>query len=84
MCWFDEAKCADGLQSLRHYKFEYDQEKNRWGESPAHDWASHGADAFMAIGGNIRTKTQSKNAGFSNIDRRSKPHTSSGYHEVYA
>lgn len=53
-CWFDREKCADGLQSLRHY---------RWGETqaglatrePVHDWASHAADAFRYLAVAIQT-----------------------------
>jgi len=40
-CYFDKNKCADGLQALRHYKYETDNSKN-----PLHDDASHAADAF--------------------------------------
>jgi phage terminase large subunit len=26
LCWFDESKCGDGIQALRHYRFEKDEE----------------------------------------------------------
>lgn len=45
-CYFDEDKCADGLQSLRHYRYEMDEDKKTYRKTPLHDWASHGADAF--------------------------------------
>lgn len=49
---FDEEKTADGLQCLRHYRYERDEQLGVWKKTPLHDWASHGADAFryMAIG----------------------------------
>lgn len=45
-CYFDEDKCADGLQSLMHYRYEMDEDKKTYRKTPLHDWASHGADAF--------------------------------------
>lgn len=45
-CWFDSEKCADGLQSLRNYRYEVDPETQQYSTNPLHDWASHGADAF--------------------------------------
>lgn len=56
-CRFDESKCADGLNALRHY--QWDKRPARDGDRPAegetkiratkplHNWASHGASAFM-------------------------------------
>jgi phage terminase large subunit len=44
-CWFDQAKCADGLQALRHYRYDTD-ENRQFKLTPLHDWASDGADAF--------------------------------------
>jgi phage terminase large subunit len=85
MCWFDEDKCADGLHAMRHYRFEHDQEKNRWSDNPLHDWASHGADAFLAIGANIRVQGKAQErGGFNNLDKRTKKIDRNGYHEVYA
>lgn len=45
-CWFDETLCADGLQALGHYRFEVIEGTNTFSDTPLHDWASHGADAF--------------------------------------
>jgi hypothetical protein len=45
-CWFDETKCADGIEALRQYRRAWDQEKRIFLPRPLHDWASHGADAF--------------------------------------
>jgi phage terminase large subunit len=43
--WIDQRRCADGLQSLRHYKFEVDANTGQFGRTPLHDHASHAADA---------------------------------------
>jgi phage terminase large subunit len=49
-CWFDADKCADGLQSLRHYRYELDEKAGTLKKVPLHDFASHDADAFRALG----------------------------------
>jgi len=42
--WFDP-KCEDGIECLRQYQREYDEDKKIFRDRPRHDWASHGADA---------------------------------------
>lgn len=49
VCWFDEAKCSDGLNSLRHYRYDVDEDTGKFGKAPLHDWASHAADAFRYL-----------------------------------
>jgi len=49
-CWFDRENCHDGLQCLRHYRYEVDPETGQFGRMPLHDQYSHGADAFRYIG----------------------------------
>jgi len=53
-CWFDREKCADGLQSLRHYRYERDDKMGTFKREPLHDWASHDADAFRTMAVAIR------------------------------
>lgn len=48
-CFFDEEKCADGLNALRHYQYEpVDKDASiiSYKKQPLHNWASHGSDAF--------------------------------------
>lgn len=45
-CWFDAEKCKDGIEALRQYHREWDQDRRAFKDSPAHDWSSHAADAF--------------------------------------
>jgi phage terminase large subunit len=55
-CWFDQEKCADGIQALRHYRYEVDEENGTLKRKPIHDWASHGADAFRYMCVSIKPK----------------------------
>lgn len=48
-CWFDADRCADGLQSLRHYRYELKRDGESYGKQPLHDWSSHAADAFRYL-----------------------------------
>ena len=45
-CHFDEEKCKYGINALRSYGHEYDEVRKLYKENPAHNWASHPADAF--------------------------------------
>ena len=47
--WFDEEKCYEGLEALRQYQREYDEDKKAFRERPRHDWTSHPADAFRML-----------------------------------
>lgn len=47
--WFDAEKCRDGLEALRQYQREYNEDKKAFRESPRHDWTSHPADAFRML-----------------------------------
>jgi len=49
-CWFDRENCYDGLQCLRHYRYDVDPETGQFSRQPLHDQYSHGADAFRYIG----------------------------------
>ena len=49
MCWFDKTKCSDGLEALRQYQREYDEDKKAFRASPRHDWTSHPSDAFRMM-----------------------------------
>ncbi len=49
-CWFDEERCAPGLEALRHYRKAWNQRLSEFTGTPVHDWASHGADAFRTLG----------------------------------
>jgi hypothetical protein len=46
--WFDP-KCEEGIECLRQYQREYDEDKKIFRDKPRHDWTSHGADAFRML-----------------------------------
>lgn len=48
-CWFDDQKCGEGLEALRQYQREYDEDKKAFREKPRHDWTSHASDAFRML-----------------------------------
>lgn len=50
--YLDEVTCLGGLAALAQYHKEYDEETRAFSLKPAHDWSSHGADAFghLAVG----------------------------------
>ena len=48
-CWFDIDKTEDGIECLRQYQREYDEDKKVFRDRPRHDWTSHGADAFRML-----------------------------------
>jgi phage terminase large subunit len=49
-CYFDRQNTEEGLQCLRHYRYDVDPESKVFSAKPLHDEYSHGADAFRYIG----------------------------------
>lgn len=47
--WFDAERCHDGIECLRQYQREYDEDKKVFRDKPKHDFTSHGADAFRML-----------------------------------
>lgn len=45
-CEFDAQKCADGLRSLRNWRWDRNLRTGMRKQTPLHNWASHGSDAF--------------------------------------
>jgi hypothetical protein len=48
-CEFDEEGCGDGLEGMRQYRTEWDDETKIFSDKPKHDWASHYADGFRTL-----------------------------------
>jgi hypothetical protein len=48
-CYFDELKCAEGIEALRQYEREYDEDKKAFRAAPKHNWCSHPADAMRML-----------------------------------
>jgi len=51
-CWFKVPNTEIGLNCLKNYRRDFDENRKIFYERPLHDWSSHGADAFryLAIG----------------------------------
>jgi hypothetical protein len=49
-CVFDKEMCDDGLKCLESYQKEWNDKTGAYKNTPLHNWASNGADAFMLIG----------------------------------
>jgi hypothetical protein len=49
MCWFDAERTHDGLEALRQYQREYDEDKKAFRQTPRHDWTSHPSDAMRML-----------------------------------
>lgn len=47
-CWFDVGT-EEGIEALRAYHREWDDERKAFRETPFHDWSSHPADAFRML-----------------------------------
>lgn len=55
-CWFDKDKTNPGkigekrgLESLKNYTKKWDSKNKIYLQTPSHNWASHGADAFRTL-----------------------------------
>jgi hypothetical protein len=42
-------RCGEGIEALRQYHYDYDEEKKTFTNRPMHDWSSHTADAFRGV-----------------------------------
>jgi hypothetical protein len=51
-CYFDDDKCAVGLECLKQYRQDWDDKRQIFRNHPRHDFTSHAADAFryLAVG----------------------------------
>lgn len=71
-CWFDDKKCARGIEALRQYRTEYDDKAKTFRNRPLHDWTSHAADAFRYLARGLPEMRLSRER------RRYSGHTSRG------
>lgn len=59
-CWFDKEKCKEGLNALKSYRKQFDENRKIYSNAPFHDWASNGADAFRYMAVTLDLKHHSK------------------------
>ena len=54
--WFDQDKCSDGLQALRHYRYAVNPDTGNFSRNPLHDSTSHAADALRMLAVSLKDK----------------------------
>lgn len=59
-CWFHTEDCAQGINVLRNYHYEWDEIDRVFTRMPVHDWASHGASAFRTLALSWRASKEAK------------------------
>jgi hypothetical protein len=69
-CWFDEARCNDGINGLEAYRKVWDDRNGCYKNDPLHDWASNPADAFEVFAVVSSDIGRKSNSGF--VPRRSR------------
>ncbi|MFM0439278.1 hypothetical protein PQQ84_22655 [Paraburkholderia strydomiana] len=48
-CYFDQKRCEFGIESLKNYRREWDEDAKIFTDKPVHDWCSHAADSFRYL-----------------------------------
>lgn len=48
-CLIDQEKCFGGIEALRAYRRKYSELTKQYSNTPLHDWASDGADAWRYL-----------------------------------
>lgn len=58
--WIDQKRCQQGINALKNYHHEYDDERKTYLPTPKHDWSSNAADSlrYMAVTYDFRTNVQ--------------------------
>jgi phage terminase large subunit len=74
--WFDEEKCALGLNRLRAYRKRWNRTTSSY-TGPLHDNASHGSDAFGEFAANRREAKAAAAKGKPPITARVAPSSTS-------
>jgi hypothetical protein len=62
-CWWDKEKCKRGINALKGYRKEWNEQLMVYKDSPVHDWTSHGTDAFQTLALVIPTLQPATSAG---------------------
>ena len=60
---FDAKRCAQGLESLRAYRTDWDEKARAFRKTPEHNWASHGADAWLAVSVSVLARADARAGG---------------------
>lgn len=49
LCRFDRERCGEGIEALKQYRAEFDEERKVFRNKPLHDWTADDADAFRYL-----------------------------------
>jgi hypothetical protein len=66
---FDRVRCVDGIEALKQYRTEFDEERKVMKPSPLHDWTSHAADAFRYLAMSWREPDKKQDVDLSRLKR---------------
>jgi phage terminase large subunit len=61
-CTFHQETCYAGIEALRAYRRQFNERTNQYANSPLHDWASNGSDAFRMFALVTETEVKTKQA----------------------
>jgi len=51
-------RCSEGVEALKAYHYEWDDDRKTLSNQPVHDWSSHAADAFRGVALVMRKATE--------------------------
>lgn len=68
-CRFDAVRCQDGIEALKQYRADFDEERKVLKPTPRHDWTSHGADAFRYLAMAAAPPPSTQKIDFSRLKR---------------
>lgn len=83
-CVFDRKRCDRGIQALLNYKKKWNEKLQVFGDSPEHNWASHGADAFQCFAMGSRDDSRAGSFLSANGFDGSRPLEAEMDYDVYA
>jgi hypothetical protein len=70
-CVFDREKCFEGIEALRQYRSDWQDQKGVLNLRPLHDWTSHAADAmrYLAVAGTDQLVNNWDDIDYTAMDR---------------
>jgi hypothetical protein len=71
-------RCGEGIEALRQYHYEYDEDTKAFSIKPEHDWSSHTADAFRYLACVVKYSEAVTRPSRSRRSRRLAPPTGRG------
>jgi phage terminase large subunit len=66
-------RCAAGVEALKSYAYEYDEDARTFSSKPDHSWASHYADAFRYAAIVVRTTELREKARAASLAPKAEP-----------